>query len=285
MSTIDLTLARALLFTPGNRSDRFAKAAATNADAIIIDLEDAISLAEKDATRTAVIDYLRANGRVPGRPNFATGVRVNNVHTQAGLRDLAAFAEAGVTPDFLVLPKVESAFEVKLYARILAAAQKSIRFICAIETARGAEAAFDIAKAGPRVVALAFGGLDFANDVRGDVAWEPLLAVRSRIAHAAASKSIGAIDMPFLPLNDPVGLDDECDRVRALGFTGKLVIHPSHVDGVIAGFSPSAAQIEEAQGILDAFERANGNACQYKGKMIDEPVFHAARRVLALAQR
>ena len=128
----------------------------------------------------------------------------------------------------------------------------------------------------PAVAAL-WAGMEYAHGSLG-LAWIGLGFAWLNLGNAA-------IDMPFLPLNDPVGLDDECDRVRALGFTGKLVIHPSHVDGAIAGFSPSAAQIEEAQGILDAFERANGNACQYKGKMIDEPVFHAARRVLALAQR
>jgi (S)-citramalyl-CoA lyase len=281
----DLSHCRALLFTPGNRADRFAKAAATGADALILDLEDAVAAPAKDDARATVIAHFRGDFRAGLAPHQLKGLRVNNIHTPAGVRDLDALVSSGVAPDFVLLPKVESAFEVRLYARHLEGGQAGIAFVCLIESARGLEAAMEIADADRRVRALAFGGVDLAADLRAELAWEPLLYGRSRLVQAAASAGLGLLDVPHLALDDAAALAAECARVKALGFTSKLAIHPKQVAPILAAFTPTAAETDRAARMVAALEKASGNAVEFEGKMLDGPVVKAAQRVLALARR
>jgi citrate lyase beta subunit len=281
----DLSLCRVLLFTPGNRPDRFAKAAATGADALILDLEDAVAAPAKDDARATVIAHFRGDFRAGLAPHQLKGLRVNNIHTPAGVRDLDALVSSGVAPDFVLLPKVESAFEVRLYARHLEGGQARIAFVGLVESARGLEAALEIANADRRVRALAFGGVDLAADLRAELAWEPLLYGRSRLVQAAASAGIGLVDVPHLALDDEAALVAECARVKALGFTSKLAIHPKQVAPILAAFTPTAAEIDRAAKMVAALEQAGGNAVEFEGKMLEGPVVKAAQRVLALARR
>lgn len=281
----DLSHCRALLFTPGNRPERFAKAAATGADGLILDLEDAVAAPAKDDARATVVAHFRGDFRAGLAPHQLKGLRVNNIHTPAGVRDLDALVSSGVTPDFLLLPKVESAFEVRLYARHLEGGQAGIAFGCLIESARGLEAAMAIAQADPRVRILAFGGVDLAADLRAELAWEPLLYGRSRLVQAAASAGLGLLDVPHLALDDAAALAAECARVKALGFTSKLAIHPKQVAPILAAFTPTAAEVDRAARMVAALEQAGGNAVEFEGKMLEGPVVKAAQRVLALARR
>jgi citrate lyase beta subunit len=281
----DLSLCRVLLFTPGNRPDRFAKAAATGADALILDLEDAVAAPAKDDARATVIAHFRGDFRAGLAPHQLKGLRVNNIHTPAGVRDLDALVSSGVAPDFVLLPKVESAFEVRLYARHLEGGQARIAFVGLIESARGLEAALEIANADRRVRALAFGGVDLAADLRAELAWEPLLYGRSRLVQAAASAGIGLVDVPHLALDDEAALVAECARVKALGFTSKLAIHPKQVAPILAAFTPTATEVDRATRMIAALEKAGGNAVEFEGKMLEGPVVKAAQRVLALARR
>ena len=281
----DLSHCRALLFTPGNRPDRFAKAAATGADALILDLEDAVAAPAKDDARATVVAHFRGDFRAGLAPHQLKGLRVNNIHTPAGVRDLDALVSSGVAPDFVLLPKVESAFEVRLYARHLEGGQAGIAFGCLIESARGLEAAMEIAQADPRVRILAFGGVDLAADLRAELAWEPLLYGRSRLVQAAASAGLGLLDVPHLALDDEAALAAECARVKTLGFTSKLAIHPKQVAPILAAFTPTAAEIDRAARMVAALEQAGGNAVEFEGKMLEGPVVKAAQRVLALAGR
>jgi (S)-citramalyl-CoA lyase len=279
MSMLDMNRIKALLFTPGTRPERFAKAESTRADGLIIDLEDAVGPGDKDSARATVSDWFRQRG-TPVRRDFLVSVRINSVYTPAGLRDLLAVADLlkeGKAPDALLLPKVESAEEVGLVARHL---KSMIPLMGLIESAVGLEHAFAIAAA-PALRGLAFGGVDLAADLRCVFAWEPLLAGRARVVQAAASRGIGVLDVPFLGIQDEPGLAEECARAKAMGFNGKLAIHPGQVDGIAAAFTPTAAEIEFARGVLAAYEAASGGACTYKGKMVDEPVVAAARQVLA----
>jgi len=281
----DLSHCRALLFTPGNRPERFAKAAATGADGLILDLEDAVAAPAKEDARATVVAHFRGDFRTGLAPHQLKGLRVNNIHTPAGVRDLDALVSSGVAPDFLLLPKVESAFEVRLYARHLEGGQAGIAFGCLIESARGLEAAMEIAQADPRVRILAFGGVDLAADLRADLAWEPLLYGRSRLVQAAASAGLGLLDVPHLALDDAAALAAECARVKALGFTSKLAIHPKQVAPILAAFTPTAAEVDRAARMVAALEQAGGNAVEFEGKMLEGPVVKAAQRVLALARR
>ena len=285
---IDLNLVRSLLFVPGNRPERFAKAAAGGADGIIIDLEDAVGPPDKDVARAEVTAWLRTRHGVL-RPGVLACVRINSVFTEFGLKDMLALVEAtraGHAPDVVVLPKVESAIEVQLAARHLKPASGAPPVLVAlIESGAGLKAAVEIARAAPTLGALAFGGADLAADLRATLAWEPMLAHRSRLVQAAAMAGIGAIDVPWLDIADEAGLATECARVRAMGFTGKLAIHPRQVEPVNTAFTPTAEEIEHARGVLAAFEAAAGGVCTYRGKMIDEPVVAGARRTLARGTR
>lgn len=268
---LDLNLARSLLFTPGSRPERFVKAAATAADGFIIDLEDAVGPPDKATARAAVTQWLRTREGV-SRPGFMVCLRINSVFNDFGLRDLTAVAELareGVVPDVLMLPKVESAVEVELVALI--------------ESAVGLEEAARIARATPMLRALGFGGADLAADLRASFTWEALLAGRGRLVQAASMAGLGLVDVPYLDINDDAGLTAECQRVRAMGFSGKLAIHPRQVDFINAAFTPTEAEVEFAQGVAAAYDAAAGGVCTYKGKMIDEPVMLSARRTLARA--
>jgi len=282
----ELSLARALLFTPGNRPERFAKAAATRADGLIIDLEDAVGPADKAGARAGVIDWLRTHAGFE-RADFLLCVRMNSVYTSAGLADLLALADlarAGFAPDALLVPKVESAIEIELVARHLRAAGAkgaAIALAGLIESALGLEHASAIARATPMLRTLGFGGADLAADLNCGFAWEPLLSSRSRVVQAAAAAGLAVLDVPYLDINDDAGLAAESARVKSLGFTGKLAIHPRQVDPIIDAFTPTAAEIENAQGVMAAYAAAAGGACVYRGKMVDEPVMRAARRALA----
>jgi citrate lyase beta subunit len=275
----DVALCRVLLFTPGNRPDRFAKAAATGADGLILDLEDAVSAAGKDEARATLVEHFRAGHRHGLAAGQVCGLRVNNIHTSAGVRDLDALVTAGVAPDFILLPKVESAFEPRLYARLIA----GVPLICTIESARGLEAAAEIANADPRVRALAFGGVDLAADLRAELAWEPLLWGRSRIVQAAATAGIAAVDVPHVVIDDEAGLRNGAVRAKAMGYTAKLARHPKQVPPILEVFTPTPAELERARAIVAACEAAGGNVVEYQGKMIDEPVVKSAQRMLARA--
>jgi len=288
-----LTRLRSLLFTPGNRLDRVPKALAAGADAVILDLEDAVGAADKLASRAAVTAFFAA--AEPGlRASAMIGVRVNSLQSELGRADLAALATlpAAQRPDFVVFPKAETVAEPALCMQAFgadAAATSAATtasgvgmpaLIAIIESARGVLAAPALAAA-PGVQALAVGGLDLCADLGCSFGWEPLLHARSAVVMAAASAGIGAVDMPWFDLQDDSGLVAECQRVRALGYGAKLAIHPRHVAGVNAAFSPSAEERDYAQGVIAAFEAAAGNAFTFRGRMIDEPVIRSARRVLA----
>jgi citrate lyase beta subunit len=269
----DIALARAILFVPGHRPDRFAKALAAGADAVVVDLEDAVPPAEKDAARAAVL------ARPAAPPGVAFGVRINPVASAAGIADLAALLGAA-PPDFLLLPKAESAEELRIVHRAFGGAGP--RLVALIESAEGLARAGAIA-AEPGCAALGFGGVDLAADLGCAVGWEPLLPHRAALVAAAARGGAALFDVPFLGLDDEPGLVEETRRVQALGFTGKLAIHPRQVAPIQAVFTPSAEQVAWARKVIAAMEAAAGGVSVVDGRMVDAPVARAARRVLARA--
>ncbi len=265
---------KAILFVPGNRPDRFDKALTSGAPAIVIDLEDAVAPAEKTNARAGVLAWF--SGR-SSDATVAAGVRINHCATKAGILDLAGLVDIDCRPDFIVLPKVESAFEVTLMARLL----PDVPLFCTIKSAVGLHAAFGIAHASPNVAGLGFGGVDLAADLRCDPGWDALYHARGTLIQAAASASVAALDVPYLNLASDDGLHDDCLRAKAMGFTGKFAIHPKHVAGILSAFAPTAAEIERARKILRAAESAVGNAGRADDRMIDEAVLRSARRILA----
>lgn len=274
----DIALARSILFVPGHRPDRFAKALATGADAVVIDLEDAVPPGEKAAARAAAL------ARPAAPAGVALGIRMNPLPTPDGIADLAALLAAAEAPDFLMLPKVEAAEELRIVARAFARHARAPQLVALIESAEGLARAGAIA-AEPGCAALGFGGVDLAADLGCQVAWEPLLPHRAALVAAAARGGRGVVDVPFLALDDEAGLAEETRRVQALGFTGKLAIHPRQVETIQAVLTPPPEQVAWARRILEAMDQAAGGVCVVDGKMVDAPVARAARRVLARAGR
>lgn len=268
-----LAHARSLLFVPGNRPERFAKAGASGADFVCIDLEDAVPLADRPVARISAIDFLCA--QTPGHPY---GVRINRLPLGDGLRDTVCLHEAHAAPAFVMLAKAESAEQMALLAAWLPATP----LIALIESARGYFAAPAIAKAHPQVQALMFGGADFAAELGCDFAWEPLLHARSTLVAAAATAGLACLDVPFLDVADVTGAEAETRRAAALGFSGKAAIHPTQVAAIHAGLMPGAETVARARRVVTASSEHDA-AVLIDGRLVDRPVVLAAQRVLRRA--
>ena len=272
----DISHLPCILFVPGHKPQLFDKAIATSAPAVVIDLEDAVSPEHKNEARISVKKWF--NKFKP--EHKIVGVRINHPSTRFGLQDMAIFFDDGSTPDFIVLPKVEHAVEVQLIHKL----SGSIPLICIIESALGLIRAHDIATSAASVCALGFGGADLAADLRVAFEWEPLAHARSTVAQAAAAAGIGAIDVPWLVLDDLQGLEIEARRSKSFGFTGKFSIHPRLVDQTVAAFLPSKDEWEYAKAMLEAFNVSESGVKIFKGKMIDEALLRSSRRIMALTK-
>lgn len=278
--SMDFLTVRTMLFTPANQPQRFAKAQAVGADGLIIDLENAVAFADKAQARATAIDYLK---HYQTQAQFIVALRINSIKTIEGLHDLIALLDSQTVPDALMLPKVESAQEIAIYDELLSAL--NLPYLVLIETASGLQHAAEIAAASDNVRALIFGGGDLAADLGCELAWEPLLMARSTVVEAAATVGIAALDVPYLKLNDndADALIAETKRIKALGYTGKLTIHPDHVKAVLDTFMPTPNELSRAKHIVEAYERAGGRACEIDGNMIDLPLYRAAKRIVDLA--
>lgn len=270
---MDLRDIRSLLFVPGHRGDRFAKAAASGADVVCVDLEDAVAPADRAAARAQVLQFLAAQ---PAQHRF--GLRINAVDTPDGERDLAALAQAQVAPAFVLVAKTESAAQL---CRVAATAPAS-PLIALVETALGLLAADEIARAHPQLQALMLGGADLCADLGCSFAWEPLLYARSRLVAAAAQAKLATIDVPWLGVADAAGAEAEARRVAALGYSAKALIHPAQVAPVHAGLMPAAEAVESARRIVQA-AAGSAAAVLVDGRMVDRPVVLAAERLLRRA--
>jgi len=278
------------LFTPGNAPQRFEKGLHSRADGVVLDLEDAVAVQDKDLARQQVFDWLVTHRHSLAGDNGAmVAVRLNPMGSAFFPADEAALLDAlrsGHGPDGVMMPKVESASEMaKMLERWGAQCERLPWVMALIETARGLEHLTAIAQAHPRVVALGFGAADLAADLGCDMSWEPMLYPRSRMVQAAALARLALFDVPYLDIRNPEGLAAETRRVQALGFTGKLAIHPDQVPVIVQALLPTAQQVQDAHAILAAAQANPQGVCVLNGRMIDEPVVQSARRVIARSAR
>jgi citrate lyase beta subunit len=270
---------RCVLFFPGMRPDRYAKALATGADRVCMDLEDAVAADAKDPARANAVATLTGGGDAS-----RLIVRINHPSTADGDADLAALsralADSATAPAAIMVPKVGAVEELVLVRARLGI---DVPLVAMIETARGLAAVEEIATGGG-VCALLFGGVDLSGELGSTTGWDALLYARSRVVHAAALAHVGAIDFPWLDAADAGGLLEDATCVRALGFRGKAAIHPSQVATIQGVFWPSTLEVERARRIVDAAEASADGVFLLDGVMIDRPVVQAARRVIALAE-
>ncbi|WP_159084510.1 HpcH/HpaI aldolase/citrate lyase family protein [Dongshaea marina] len=274
-------LCSTLLFTPANRPERFTKAGqCSDAQMVVLDLEDAVALDEKDGARHTLIEYLRQWGRIPADHPMITAIRINPISTRAGLKDISALVEQELAPDTIFLPKVQNLQEIELYSELLNQGRHTpITFIAAIETAVGLQNAHEIASH-PSVAALGFGGADLAADLGVELSLENTQSYRARIVQAARFAGKVAWDVPYLDFKDQAGLIAETKKVKAMGYSAKIAIHPAQLTPIAEVFSPTNEEISEAQSILKIFKEAQGSACQYRGKMLDVPVVKKSQDLL-----
>ena len=263
-------LARTLLFVPGTRPERFAKATGSGADLVVVDLEDAVPDADKDRARHAVADWLGGPGRA--------AVRVNGTSTAAYHDDVEALAGR---PGLLavVVPMAEDPAALgALHDRL----GPSVGIVALVETAAGLLRAGELAAA-PGVVRLAFGHLDFAADIGASTDDEAMLMARSTLVVASRAAGLaGPVDGVTTDLDDPAVCAEDAARSARLGFTGTLCIHPRQVEAVGAAFRPSPGQVAWARRVVEA--SAAGGAVRVDGHMVDAPVIIRAQAILARAQ-
>lgn len=281
---------RSLLFLPGNTPNMLINGNVLGADAIIFDLEDAVSPAEKDAARILVRNTL-ATLDFGG---CETVVRINGTDTPFWQDDLSAVVPK--KPGWILLPKTNTPADVRLVDDFLTEMEAkegmekgAVRMMALIETALGVEHAFAIATASSRVNALFLGAEDLTADLQCKRTKEgrEIEYSRTRLVVAARAAGIEVYDTPFTDVNDDEGILADAKLAKALGFSGKASISPRHVDAINEVFSPTEEEIEYAYEVLDAIRLAKEQgkgAISLRGKMIDAPIVARAERVLAAAK-
>ncbi len=273
---------RSLLFVPGLRPDRYAKALEVGADIVCVDIEDAVALDRKDEGRRLSLPLFAQDTH----PQVERMLRINGLSTLHGLKDLQAILECLAPPPSIMVPKVKSAEEIQLLDALLSTSlTKHIRFCVIIETNQGLERAHEIARASDRIDSLILGAVDMSAELRCEKSWEPLLYTRSRLVHAAAGAGIDLLDVPYLNLEDLKGLRQEAMACARLGFTGKASIHPTQIPIIHEAFTPTPDQIAKARTVVAAFERDKTGLVVLDGELIELPVVRSMYRVIAIAER
>jgi citrate lyase beta subunit len=279
---------RSLLFVPGTRPDRFGKAMSSGADAVAFDLEDSVEAGQKEKARTLIAEFLSQ----PSPSEVMRLVRFNAVETAHGQADLEFFRDL-TGFDGVLLPKVEAPGMLEAVSRIFASRQRPSGvppLLPLLESPRAVLRAVEIASADAVVAALLFGAEDLTAQlaVPRTIDGEELLFPRAQIALAAAATGADAIDAVFINLDDLTALERDCERARALGFKGKMAIHPRQVPVINEAFTPSTADVERARRLIDAYEAARAageGVTRLDGQMLELPIVERARRTVARAER
>jgi len=281
---------RSMLFIPGNTPNLLINGNFLGSDAVIFDLEDAVSPAEKDSARILVrntMKYLDFRG-------CETIVRINSIDTDYWKKDLDQVMTQ--KPNLIMLPKTNTAADVQAadnymteVEQRLGLAKNTVRLMPLIETALGGENAFAIATASDRVAALFLGAEDLTADLRckRTKGGREIEYARGRMVMAARAACVDVYDTPFTDVNDDEGIRTDAEYAKALGFTGKAAISPRHVEVINEVFSPSQADIDYAYEVMDAIRLAKEQgkgAIALRGKMIDAPIVARAQQTIAMAE-
>jgi len=263
---------RSMLFTPATKPSYFNRAAEVGAAAVILDLEDSVAAAAKDQARRAALNYLGSD-----RPSeVQTALRINAPATLAGWQDLTALLQSSCDPDFVVIPKAESAAVAGLVKSLLAQARKAARVVVIYESARAVTQIGALLD--PRVVdAVMLGTDDLSADLDADGQAEVTAYARNVLLTHAAAAAIPVIDSPFFDISDDAGLEHATRRAVAEGFAGKAAIHPRQIPVINAAFAPDEREIDWARKVIEANRAGVGTVA---GVMVDEAVARHARRIL-----
>ncbi|MDT2989533.1 citrate (pro-3S)-lyase subunit beta [Enterococcus casseliflavus] len=282
-------LRRTMMFVPGANAAMLRDAPLYGADSVMFDLEDAVSLNEKDSARTLVHFALKTFDYSA----IETVVRINGLDT-VGALDIEAMVLAGV--NVIRLPKTETAQDIIDVAAVITQVEEendlpvgTTKMMATIESAEGVLNARDIATASDRLIGIALGAEDYVTNMktRRYPDGQELLFARSMILHAARAAGIAAIDTVFSDINDTDGFIAETTRIKQLGFDGKSVINPRQIPLVNGIYAPSKAEIQQAKEVIWAIREAESKGSgviSLNGKMVDKPIVERAERVIALAK-
>ncbi len=282
-------LRRTMMFVPGNNPGMMADAHIYGPDSIMLDLEDSVSMMEKDTARLLVYNALRTIDY--GDTEMV--VRINPLNTTKGKKDIEAVVKAGV--HVVRMPKTETADEVREVEAEIEKVEREIgaegrtRIMAAIESALGVVNAYDIAISSPRMMGIALGAEDYCANLKTQRSKEgdELRLARETIVVAARAAGIDALDTVFSNLNDMETFRREVEYIKTLGFDGKSIINPRQIEVVNEVFTPTEKDIEKAKAIVAAIkeaEKKGSGVIALNGKMIDRPVVIRAERTITLAK-
>ena len=281
-------LRRTMMFVPGNNPGMMQDAFIYGPDSIMLDLEDSVTMAEKDAARLLVYNALRTIDY--GDTEMV--VRINPLNIPYGKKDIEAVVKAGV--DVIRMPKTETAEEVREVEREIEKVETALgcvgrtKIMAAIESALGIVNAYDIAVASKRMMGIALGAEDYCANLKTQrtPGGAELLLARETIVVAARAAGIDALDTVYSNLNDMETFRKEVELIKTLGFDGKSIINPRQIQIVNEVFAPKEKEIEKARTILAAIkeaERRGSGVIAVNGKMVDRPVVIRAQRTIDLA--
>ena len=282
MNSNKINVRRSFIFTPGLKPEMFPKAIASGADMVCIELEDGIAIKDKDEARKNTIEALET---LEVKSGVELVVRVNCQRTKFGLLDLEAFISTKTKVKAIMLPKVKTPDEIAFIDDLLTDCGLDTDLHVIMETNEALESIYEIAHASKRIVALYFGGVDMAAELRVPNKYKNLIYARSKLVHAGASVGVDVVDVPYLDLDDMDGMKKEAELVRDLGFTGKGSIHPKQINMLNEIFTPSKDEIIKAKKIVDQFNASDTGLVVIDGKLIEKPVLREMQRKILIADK
>ena len=282
MNSNKINVRRSFIFTPGLKPEMFPKAISSGADMVCIELEDGIAIKDKDEARKNTFKALET---LEVKSSVELVVRVNCQRTKFGLMDLEAVVSSKINVKAIMLPKVKTPDEITFIDDMLTDCGLDTDLHVIMETNEALESIYDIAHASKRIVALYFGGVDMAAELRVPNEYKNLIYARSRLVHAGASVGVDVIDVPYLDLEDMDGMKKEAALVRDLGFTGKGSIHPKQINMLNEIFTPSKEEIIKAKRIVDQFNESDTGLVVIDGKLIEKPVLREMQRKILIADK
>lgn len=283
-------LRRSMLFVPGSNAAMLSNSFIYNPDAIMFDLEDSVSIREKDTARMLVFNALQH----PMYKNIETIVRVNGLDTDFGPLDVKAVVKAGVNA--VRLAKTDSAQDVHNMEELITEAEMefgreigSTKMLAAIESAMGINNAVEIAKASSRLIGIALGAEDYVRDLRTQRTAEgvELLFARCSILQAARAAGIMAFDTVYSDANNEEGFMHEAEHIKSLGFDGKSLINPRQIEIIHNIFAPTQKEVDHANAVIEVAAEAEAQGSgvvSLNGKMVDAPIIERARWTLQRAK-
>ena len=282
MNSHKISVRRSFIFTPGLKPEMFPKAISSGADMVCIELEDGIAIKDKDEARKNTFKALET---LEVKSGVELVVRLNCQRTKFGLMDLEAVVSSKTNVKAIMLPKVKTPDEITFIDDMLTDCGLDTDLHVIMETNEALESIYDIAHASKRIVALYFGGVDMAAELRVPNEYKNLIYARSRLVHAGASVGVDVIDVPYLDLEDMDGMKKEAELVRDLGFTGKGSIHPKQINMLNEIFTPSKEEIIKAKRIVDQFNESDTGLVVIDGKLIEKPVLREMQRKILIADK